>query len=335
MNPQFSIAIPVYNRRDFLRQAIISALMQTVRDSEIIVSDDCSTEDLETVVASFDDPRIKYHRSPSRLGAAQNHQVSVNLCRGEYVVNLHSDDLLLPNYLEMAGSELERSSMVGAVYSSVAYLSESEITGYQEVPKVRVADVRVYAESPWLETFHNVAPTSCMFRRSTFLKIGGYRASLRFAYDWDLFMRFMTIGGGVVFSREILSIYRRHEEQAARMSGEHAFYDVLDLWRLREYSHWSASEISALMLTVLRERLSYRQWAEIIGHINDRGLMTRLLLGVPGALRRRLGRARRSREEAENYEPPAHVDTALSAAKVIVQEVVTGYREPTPKKGCV
>jgi len=235
----------------------------------------------------------------------------------------------------MAGSELERSRMVGAVYSSVAYLSESEITGYQEVPKVRVADVRVYAESPWLETFHNVAPTSCMFRRSTFLKIGGYRASLRFAYDWDLFMRFMTIGGGVVFSREILSIYRRHEEQAARMSGEHAFYDVLDLWRLREYSHWSASEISALMLTVLRERLSYRQWAEIIGHINDRGLMTRLLLGVPGALRRRLGRARRSREEAENYEPPAHVDTALSAAKVIVQEVVTGYREPTPKKGCV
>ena len=102
MKHKFTIAIPVYNRPEYLRQAIRSCLAQTVPDFEIVVSDDCSPDDLGSVVSSFGDSRISYHRSMERLGAARNHQLSVSLSQGEYVVNLHSDDLLLPTYLESA-----------------------------------------------------------------------------------------------------------------------------------------------------------------------------------------------------------------------------------------
>ena len=116
MNPKFSIAIPVYNRPEYLRQAIRSALGQTASDFEIVVSDDCSTDDLRLVVNSFGDARISYHRSARNLGAAKNHQLSVSLSRGEYVVALNSDDLLLPSSLEAAGRALDECREAAAVY---------------------------------------------------------------------------------------------------------------------------------------------------------------------------------------------------------------------------
>src|SRR5215472_526254 len=191
MKPKFSIAIPAYNRPEYLAQAIRSAVAQTTEDFEVIVSDDCSTDDLESVVASFQDSRLKYYRSKIHLGAARNHQTSVDLSSGDYIVNLHSDDLLLPSYLEVAVAELAAQKDAAAVYSSVAYLQNGTITGYQNVPRIRFADGSVFSQNAWLENFHNVAPTSCLFRRSVFTNIGGYRVTLRFAYDWDLFMRFM------------------------------------------------------------------------------------------------------------------------------------------------
>jgi glycosyltransferase involved in cell wall biosynthesis len=318
MTPRFSIAIPAYNRREFLRQAIVSALAQTMPDFEVIVSDDCSTDDLRPLIGSFGDPRIKYHRSTDRLGAARNHQVSVDLSEGQYIVNLHSDDLLLPNYLEVAERELDRHGEAAAVYSSVAYLNGSKIIGCQRVPRIRFADRQVYSQNPWLEKFHNVAPTSCMFRRSAFLKIGGYRVSLRFAYDWDLFVRFMTAGGGVVFSPEVLSIYRRHEEQAAQSSSEQGLYDVLDLWQLDEYSHWTSSEIADLTLTVLRGRMQGNRWVEVVDHIRRRRMTLRLLLGLPGVFRRRWGRTTRANVENDNYEAPINLETAHRAASALV-----------------
>jgi glycosyltransferase involved in cell wall biosynthesis len=316
--PKFSIAIPAYNRPAYLSEAVASALAQTIDDFEVIVSDDCSTDDLASVVASFNDSRIKYHRSPDRLGAARNHQVSVDLSRGNYIVNLHSDDLLLPTYLEVAGSELDACESAAAVYSSVAYLKDGTITGCQNVPKLRFADRQVFSENLWLEKFHNVAPTSCMFRRSAFVKVGGYRVALRFAYDWELFMRFMMIGGGVLFSREVLSVYRRHEEQASQTSSDDGLYDIIDLWQLKEYSHWRSSDIADLVLTALRNRRRFDGSADVLGEVGRRSATARVLRGMPAALFRRSMGIRENKTNVEtNYESPARLGIAMSAASAL------------------
>ncbi len=318
MNPEFSIAIPAYNRPAYLSQAIASVLAQTIDDFEVIVSDDCSTDDLAGVVASFSDSRIKYHRSATRQGAARNHQLSVELSRGDYVVNLHSDDLLLRRYLEIAGSELDACQSAAAVYSSVAYLKGETITGCQDVPKLRFADRQVFAENPWLEKFHNVAPTSCMFRRSAFDKVGGYRVALRFAYDWELFMRFMMTGGGVLFSKEVLSVYRRHEEQASQTSSDDGLYDMIDLWQLKEYSHWRSSEIADLVLTALRRRARFAGCADVLGGVGRRGATVKVLCGMPAALLRRSMGIREDKSNIDNnYESPARLEAAMSAASAV------------------
>jgi glycosyltransferase involved in cell wall biosynthesis len=318
--PKYTIAIPVHNRLEYLKQAIRSSLAQTVSDFEVVISDDCSTDDLGSIVNSFNDPRIFYHRSEQRLGAARNHQLSVALSHGDYIVNLHSDDLLFPTYLEVAGHALDTCGEGAAVYSSMACLSGSKITGWNSVPKIRFANREVYLENPWLEKFHNTAPSCCLFRSSAFQRIGGYGVSVRSAYDWELFMRFMNIGGGVLFLPDILSVYRIHEGQATQTVSVQGLYDILDLWQLKQYAHWPSSDIADLVLTALSIAVrSGSDWVDIIEQIRRSGLALRVLRGLPRAVvNKALRKVRLSARRDNNYESPADLESALRTAGALI-----------------
>jgi len=291
VTPRFSIAIPAHNRAAYLQDAIRSCLAQTIGDFEVVISDDCSTEDLRAVSESFDDMRIRYSRSPARLGAAKNHQRAVSLSRGEYVVNLHSDDMLLAQYLEVAGAALGQCPRAAAVYSSVAYLDGTRIHGCQRMPRVGFADRQTYLDNRWLEKNRGVCPTSCLFRRAAFERIGGYRIDLRFAYDWDLYMRLMTAGGGVLFVPEVLALYRTHDDQASQTSAREGLYDLLHLWTLDEYAHWTPAEIADLVLSeIIESARARRSPLELWTHVRQSGMALRLALASPPALLRRVAR---------------------------------------------
>jgi glycosyltransferase involved in cell wall biosynthesis len=325
MTPRFTIAIPAYNHPEYLKQAILSCLKQTVSDFEIVVSDDCSAEDLSVVVSSFGDPRIKYYRNTERLGATRNFQRSVYLSQGEYVVNLNGDDLLLPTYLEVAGAALDACADAAAVYSARIGLSGTSVTGWHSMPKVRFANREAYLANPWLEKFHDVGPTCCLFRKFTFDKIGGYRVSLRFAADWDLFMRFMTMGGGVLFLPQILSVARTHERQMTRIANFDGLQDILELWQLEEYSHWPAWEVANLAITQASATVrNGGSLFEIFRQIHRHGLALRVLRGVPHAFLEKIRqRMQVGPKEDSNYEVPENVESAVRAATALISSCST------------
>lgn len=322
MNPKFSIVIPVYNRRDYLAQAIRSCLGQTTSDFEVLVSDDCSTDDLRALVDGFGDSRIRYLRSSSRLGAAKNHQHAVSLSRGSYVIALHSDDLLLPNCLESAGQLLDNCQGASAVYFSMTYLVGAEIHGFHPVPNLSFADKSIVHTNPWLEKFYGINPTCCLFRKSAFEELGGYRTSLRFVYDYDLYVRFMKNGGGVLFLPQILCVYRKHEEQAVQNATIDGLADVLDLWLLHEYSHWPASDIAELVLSQVGQTLRAGKSAlTVFDQVRERGLGWRILQGMPKAIHRKLRRRLDSAHKADenvNYRSPTNVEDAMRAANALL-----------------
>jgi glycosyltransferase involved in cell wall biosynthesis len=323
MSPKFSIVIPVYNRREYLRQAIASCLKQTTPEFEIIVSDDCSSEDLRLVTESFDDCRVKYHRSESRLGAAKNHQHAVSLSSGIYAIALHSDDLLLPQCLEMAGAALDLNPAAAAVYFPCIRLSGLKLTGSSLVPMVRFADGAIFRKNPWLEQYSGVNPSCCLFRRTAFDLIGGYRTSLRFAYDWEIYIRLMEIGGGVIFLSQALSIYRQHEEQAIRTSSLDGLRDMLDLWKLKEYSHFPAWEIAGLVLTQSGKAIrNGGQISDVISEVTARQLTRRVLRGIPGALYEKVRRRIRDVDVNvnRNYQKPVNLDATLRLATEIMAD---------------
>lgn len=93
-----TILIPAF-RPTFLRQALASALTQGGDDFEILVSDDSGGDDIQPVVESFRDPRIRYLRTAGRIGGAENCRFLWDQCRTSRMMFLFDDDLLMPHAL--------------------------------------------------------------------------------------------------------------------------------------------------------------------------------------------------------------------------------------------
>ena len=106
-NPLVSVVIATMDRPEFLREALASAVGQTLQDIEIIVSDDAGEIDASAVVAEFADPRIRLYRHESRRGIEGNVCSAMRKARGTYIANLHDDDLWEPDFLRQLVEELE------------------------------------------------------------------------------------------------------------------------------------------------------------------------------------------------------------------------------------
>ncbi len=99
-NPFFSIVIPTYNRAEDLQFALFCIFRQTFNDFEVVISDNCSTDNTKTVISTLKDKRIRYSRTGKTLGNALNIKRVIKSAKGQYVF-LHSDDdfLLYPDSL--------------------------------------------------------------------------------------------------------------------------------------------------------------------------------------------------------------------------------------------
>jgi len=94
--PRVTIAIPVYNKGKYLEETIASAVAQTYTDVELLILDNCSTDDSWAIIESFTDPRIRKIRWPENIGRAANFNSAFELAEGEFVKILDADDLLKP-----------------------------------------------------------------------------------------------------------------------------------------------------------------------------------------------------------------------------------------------
>ena len=95
-----SIVVPVYNAERFLPETIGLVQKQTYRDWELILVDDCSSDNTDKVVASFKDNRIKYFHNEKNSGAALTRNKALREAQGEWIAFLDSDDLWMPEKLE-------------------------------------------------------------------------------------------------------------------------------------------------------------------------------------------------------------------------------------------
>ena len=95
-----SVIMPSYNTARFIGETIESVLSQTYTDWELLIVDDCSTDDTDTVVASFSDPRIRYLKNEKNSGAAVSRNWALREAEGEWIAFLDSDDLWYPEKLE-------------------------------------------------------------------------------------------------------------------------------------------------------------------------------------------------------------------------------------------
>ena len=89
-----SICIPTYNGAQFIRKTLESVLNQSYQNIEVIVNDDCSTDNTMDIVRSMNDSRIKIYANEENLGLVRNWNMTVSYATGEFVKLMCQDDLL-------------------------------------------------------------------------------------------------------------------------------------------------------------------------------------------------------------------------------------------------
>jgi glycosyltransferase involved in cell wall biosynthesis len=121
--PETSVIIPFHDRLDWTRQAIASVIGQTYQDFEIIVVDDGSAEDHRASIEKLD-TRIRYIRQEQRgAGAARN--AGIKIAAGEFIAFLDSDDLFLPEKLEIQIGILHDHPNLLLIHSSYIRVDET------------------------------------------------------------------------------------------------------------------------------------------------------------------------------------------------------------------
>jgi glycosyltransferase involved in cell wall biosynthesis len=213
--PLVSVVVPAYNAARTLPETVRSVLDQTVRDIEVIVVDDGSTDGTVEAAHAIDDRRVTVMSQPNAgVSAARN--TGAQAARGRYVAFLDSDDLWLPHKLERQLEILEREPGVHAVQAGVIFVDDA----LEPLSVRRCVDW----SDPLLDTlyFRNLPafPSTVVFRREKLLERGGFDTSLVILEDWELAVH-AAWHWGLQSVHEPLGLYRFHPGNRSRDVGIH------------------------------------------------------------------------------------------------------------------
>jgi glycosyltransferase involved in cell wall biosynthesis len=211
MTQTVTIGLPTYNRADrFLRPAIECALAQTWQDLEIIVSDNCSTDDTEEVVRSYDDPRLRYVRQPKNIGANNNFNFCVQEARGNYFLLFHDDDVLDPDMVESCMAVVGDDSDVGLIRTGTRLIDDAGAL-IREIPN-RAGGLE-YNDFFLAWTRDSVTSYVCstLFNTRMLRRIGGFQSHHGLYQDLIAIAKLMAMGGHADIEAVKASV-RRHED---------------------------------------------------------------------------------------------------------------------------
>ena len=207
MTPAVSVLMTVHNGQPYVESALRSVMEQSLRDIEIVVVDDASTDDTPQVLQKLatEDPRLRIDTAETNLGVGAASNRGLGLCRAEYVARMDADDLSDPTRLQTQKRYLETHSEVLLLGTSIHQIDAG---GQHLRTSLRPRDAFA---TRWLARFqYPLNHPSTMFRR---LGPDGtpllYDATMRTTLDYDFCARVLE-RGEVACLPDVLLSYRVH-----------------------------------------------------------------------------------------------------------------------------
>jgi len=182
-----SIIMNVRNGAATLRAAVESALGQTVQDWEMIVWDDCSTDDSAKIVANFGDPRIRYFLAPQPTSLGQARNAAMQHAQGEWLAFLDQDDIWLPHKLEEQLA-IASDPMVALIYGRTLCFQENgtEFDDDYFHEFTSLPEGNIFPELLGKGCF--IAMSSAMIRRTAVHRIGEIPDDINVTPDYFLYL---------------------------------------------------------------------------------------------------------------------------------------------------
>jgi len=246
--PKVSVVIPNYNHARFLRKRIDSVLQQKFQDFEVILLDDCSTDDSRSILSSYaTDPRVRIEVNNANSGSTfKQWNKGVRLARCEYVWIAESDDYADEHLLERLVAVLDADPKIAYAYCKSWRVSAGgDLDGFADNYLADLdphrwtadycADGHEECRNYFIRTNSVPNASSVVFRKATFEQVGGADETLRLCGDWKLWAA-MALTGKVAYVAEPLNVFRFHDasvrNQSAHMSTDVVEYLAMFRWVL-------------------------------------------------------------------------------------------------------
>ncbi len=224
--PLVSVITPTYNRPQYLKQALTSAVRQTYRNIEIIVSDNCSPENPQAIVESFGDSRIRFSRNATNLGMFPNTINAFKMARGKYVASLLDDDMWEEDFLEKLIPPLEANPDLALAFcdhyimnadSEIDYAATEQCSRFYKRANLKEGIYQPFCKLSLVDRSVSTA-TAAVIRRDVVdwdsipAEVGG---------SWDIYLNYLCCrsGLGAYYHPAKLTRYRVHEQTDTMLSG--------------------------------------------------------------------------------------------------------------------
>jgi len=245
-----TVAIPVYNRRQFIERAISSALAQQVPDLEIVVIDNCSTDGTWELLRDLSASNLRLLRNSSNIGLFGNLNRCLQEARGKYLRVLCSDDRLLPDCLAHEIDILERHPEATLVSTQGWQVDETgrRLRRFANLLKPGIySGVSLIPAALWLLSLYGSPfnfPSGVLLRGTAVGQVGGFNPTLSHLGDLEFYLRLAEFGPVAITDRFGCEVCVHTQQESNRLLDDGRFTEE---W-LIVARHWTALLEQAALL---------------------------------------------------------------------------------------
>lgn len=211
-SPLVSVIIPCYNAEKYVESAVRSIMNQTYKNLEIIITDDCSSDNTFAILEKLaaEDSRIKLYKNETNLKIVKTLNKMIQFANGKYIARMDADDISLPDRVENQVEFLEKNSDIAFCGTNAWHINENgKKNGLSCLPETNdeINKFKFYA-CPF---YH---PTVMV--RSNIYKNNLYDEDFLYAEDYELWIRFLENYKGYNLKKRFL-LYRIYPMQTSRV----------------------------------------------------------------------------------------------------------------------
>lgn len=183
---KISIIIPTYNRAEYLKQSIESALTQTYTQYEVLVVDDGSTDNTKEIIDSFKSERLR-HIKKEHSGAPATRNRGIKEAKGEFIIWLGSDDILMPEAIATYMKALKKFPTVDVFYGNILVTDEK----LNKLMELKYLDWYKRNAELLTKMFNSncIPDGGSMIKKDCFTRVGGYDEAFLRAHDYEFWVR--------------------------------------------------------------------------------------------------------------------------------------------------
>lgn len=222
--PKISAVMALYNTPyNYLSETVKSILNQTFTDFEFIIIDDASTIEYKSFFEELNDERIKYFKLEKNSGPGHARNEGIKKATGEYVANIDSDDVYMPERFELQINFLDKNQDIDLIGGTFRFSNKTRIE------EVIEEDKQIKAFMLFNSPFANPL---IMFRREKFAEKNLYYPELNnFAEDYELWIDAMFAGIKMANLTDVLMIYTRRRNQLSKLKNENQIYILKQIYK--------------------------------------------------------------------------------------------------------